>query len=303
MSRISHRSRMGHRLIAAVTVVFAAAGMTAPPAAAGGYGIVDCRRDPTNPQCVITVSVGAVPGSPAGPGGACRSPIGAVLPCYVQGAGWYGGDGCYYQPATGADLAVAETLGGVATPPARWYVGHCGYPPVATLTRLRLFATPPGPALLAGEAVRALRLPAPVIRMNPAAPAPQLVFVATWLWLDPAGYRPRAATASVPGLSVTATATPTTVTWSMGDGTTVTCAGPGTAWTPGTDPAAASPTCGHTYTHAVGPDTITVRASITWTVSWAGGGASGVVPAVTSTATIPVRVAAAPTVITGGGRR
>ena len=88
----------------------------------------------------------------------------------------------YYQPATGIDLAGAQALGGVPNPPGAWYVGACGYPPVPGLTRFRIFGTPPGPQLLADEAVKALRLPAPVIRVNPAPPVLTRfgIWVTTW---------------------------------------------------------------------------------------------------------------------------
>ncbi len=146
-------------------------------------------------------------------------PIGKVVPCQFDG-GWLADDGCYYKPATGIDLTGAEALGGPATPPDQWYVGVCGYPPVVGLTKYRLFGAPPGPALLADQAVKALRLPAPAIRLNPAPPAPQLVHLPTWVWLDASSWGSRSATASVPGLSVTATATVTwNVSWAGGGAT------------------------------------------------------------------------------------
>jgi len=74
---------------------------------------------------------------------------------------------------------------------------------------------------------------------------------------------------------------------STGDGATVTCRGPGRPWRSGGDPHAASPTCGHTYTS---PGRYRVRVTVTWQVSWAGGGTSGTVPAVTTTSTRVVRV-------------
>jgi len=213
-------------------------------------------------------------------------PIGKVVPCQFDG-GWLADDGCYYKPATGIDLTGAEALGGPATPPDQWYVGVCGYPPVVGLTKYRLFGAPPGPALLADQAVKALRLPAPAIRLNPAPPAPQLVHLPTWVWLDASSWGSRSATASVPGLSVTATATPAQLTLTTSDGASVSCKGPGTAWSTGTDPKAASPTCGHTFT---APGAVTVTATVTWNVSWAGGGATGTVPALTTTATVPAQV-------------
>jgi hypothetical protein len=71
------------------------------------------------------------------------------------------------------------------------------------------------------------------------------VIIETWLaTVDPG---PLTATAAIPGLSVTATATVTSTTWSTGDGVgDIVCDGVGVAWTPSAGDAAAP--CGHTYT-------------------------------------------------------
>jgi hypothetical protein len=236
---------------------------------------------------VITVGTSDAPSSKGSGTSACHDQIGHVVPCFLEGSGWYGEDGCYYQPATGANLAGAQALGGVPNPPGAWYVGVCGYPPVPGLTRFRIFGTPPGPQLLADEAVKALRLPTLMIRVNPAPPAPQIVFFPTWVWLGGDSWGLRSATASVPGMSVTAMAKPVSLVLSTGDGAIATCSGPGTPWTPGIDPAAASPSCGHIY---ITPGSYTLTATVTWSVTWAGGGATGTVPALTTTAAVDLRV-------------
>jgi hypothetical protein len=137
--------------------------------------------------------------------------------------------------------------------------------------------------------------------MSPAGA--QLVTVPTWLWIDAASWRPRTATAQVPGLVVTATATPSRVVWKTGDGSApVTCTGPGTAWTSGTDPVTPSPTCGHTYRRSsagMPSGTFPVTATVSWTVSWAGGGQGGTVPGLSTTSTAAVRVAEVQAVVTG----
>jgi hypothetical protein len=149
---------------------------------------------------------------------------------------------------------------------------------------------------VARSAVAQLQLPSPMIRLNPAPPAPALTFVGVWFWLD-GGWGAQTATASVPGLSVTAKATPQQVRWQTGDGAAVVvCDGPGMAWTAGMDPKATSP-CGHTYTRPSSgepSETFTVRATVTWTVNWAGGGATGAVPDLVTTSTAAIRVAKAP---------
>jgi hypothetical protein len=277
-------------------LVAASAVLTANPVSAGGYGSVDCTKTPSDPRCVITVGTSDAPGSKGTSGtSTCKDGIGRVVPCYVEGAGWHGGDGCYYQPATGVDLSGAEAIGGPAAPPGRWYVGKCGYPPTSSVTRFRVFGTPPGPQLLADEAIRALRLPLPAIRVNPAPPAKQIVFVPTWVWLGPESWGNRSATASVPGMSVTATAVPTKLVIST-NGQTVTCKGPGTAWTPGRDAAGSSPSCGVTYgTRGSFP----LQATVTWNVSWAGGGVTGTAPAMTTTASLTLQVIEEPALNTG----
>ncbi|GIH16095.1 hypothetical protein [Rugosimonospora africana] len=220
------------------------------------------------------------------------------MPCYVPGRGWWGGDGCWYQLATGDDLATAIAVGGTPTPPAQWYVGSCGNPAENywPITIFKLFANGPAVELLAHEAVKALRMPSPLIRINPTPPAAQLVRVPTWMWVDSSTWGTRTATASAGGVSVTATARATSVTWVTGDGTTVTCRGPGQAWTPNNDPAKSS-SCSHSYSAA---GSYTLTATVTWEISWAGGGQTGTVPALTTTASIAVPVQEAGALNTNG---
>jgi hypothetical protein len=292
--------RLVPRLAALVSLLVAASVLlTANPAAADGWGSVDCTKHPTDPHCVITVGTSDAPGSKGTTTtSACHDPMGHVVPCFVDGAGWLSDDGCYYQPATGADLSGAQAMGGNPAGGA-WYVGVCGYPPVPGLTKFRIFATPPGPQVLADEAVKALRLPVPAVQLNPAPPTPQIVYFPTWVWLGADSWGPRSATASVPGMSITATAKPVSLVLSTGDGASVTCAGPGTAWTPGRDAMAPSPTCGHTFTS---PGTYAVTATVTWTVSWAGGGVTGTAPGMTTTGTVTAAVVERPALnVTGAG--
>jgi hypothetical protein len=145
---------------------------------------------------------------------------------------------------------------------------------------------------LAEQAVSRLALPSLPVGISPTGG--QMVRVPTWLWIDPTQWTPRTATASVPGMTVTATATPSRVVWSMGDGASVTCAGPGTPWRPGDDSAASSPTCGHTYvtSSAAAPGgNYSLTATVTWVVTWTTSGGQGgtAVPLITVTAS-PVRV-------------
>jgi hypothetical protein len=158
----------------------------------------------------------------------------------------------------------------------------------------------PSPQEMAQRARSQLRLPGPTIMSNPAGT--QLVTLPTWLWLDRATWSTQAATASVPGVSVTAVATPTSVAWSMGDGINVTCAGPGTPFPAGGDAAASSPDCGHTYhrSSASAPgQQFPATATVHWTVTWSGAGAAGTFPDMTTSANTAFRVAEAQALGTG----
>jgi hypothetical protein len=92
------------------------------------------------------------------------------------------------------------------------------------------------------------------------------------------------------------------VTWTTGDGSTVTCDGPGTAYNPALSAEEQSTNCSHTYkTTSAGQASadgnpndaaFTVTATVTWTVAWAGpNGSAGVLPSLTTVGTFSLRVA------------
>ncbi|GAA1025632.1 hypothetical protein GCM10009557_00280 [Virgisporangium ochraceum] len=234
----------------------------------------------------------------------CHDRNGAVVACFKEGRGSIGSDGCYYDRIDGGPPPPG------AQGPGAWYQRSCsaddlngplGVPLVGSQVWLPDGAVTVSPEVLAQEAVSRLDIPLPVIRLSPAPPAPQIVFLPTWVWLDEGSWGSRSATASVPGLSVTATATPRRLVISPGDGATVTCTGRGVAWTSGTDPEKASD-CGHTYTSLPSGGAYTLRATVTWTVSWTGGGAAGTVPDLTTTAAVDVEVREAGALNAGGLR-
>ncbi|HJV14985.1 MAG TPA: Tat pathway signal sequence, partial [Propionibacteriaceae bacterium] len=106
-----------------------------------------------------------------------------------------------------------------------------------------------------------------------------------WLWADgPSRVGPIAD--SVAGLSVSLDAKVSSLTFRMGDGHSITCAGSGHEWTPAVQPGAKSPSCGYSYTKPSLPDgSYTVSAVANWAVTWTSNGQSGVinVPAVDTT--------------------
>lgn len=135
------------------------------------------------------------------------------------------------------------------------------------------------PEVLAQRAVDRLRLPQPV--MNTSPESMQLVHLPVWLAVTADSWAQQSASASVPGMTVTATATPVSASWSMGNGDSKECAVPGTVWTPAAGETEASPDCGYVYEQASEAD-FQVSVTVVWQVRWAGGGASGSVPDMTT---------------------
>jgi len=92
-------------------------------------------------------------------------------------------------------------------------------------------------------------------------------------------------------LTVTATGRAARITWNMGDGTTVTCSNPGTAYKPSYADSA-SPNCGYVYKKSSRYQSggrYTITATTRWNVTWSGGGRSGTVT-VDRTTTTSVRI-------------
>ncbi len=215
----------------------------------------------------------------------CRGLAGDV-PCYDPEYGWFNqSDGCYYRQANPQPPA-ADPIWKGNYPSGAIYLGTCLGTP-GTGGGLIWRADPPPafrgtsatPARLANEAVRRMRLTGPDIGIVPEPGKVGLVGLPVWMWTPatPRSRGPLTVTATVPGLSVTATATAKHVTWSMGDGNTVVCDSAGTPYEDRFG-ARSSPTCGHTYTRTSAREpggAYTVTATTTWRVEWVGGGERG----------------------------
>jgi len=288
----------GSTLVTILLSLCAGAILAAQPALAddgGGGGVVVAPGDHGGVFAPPTVDVGVHTPAQPGTNGA-------------RAAGGTGGGGsgviCSYSSAPDMEAWLRNLPSTLPSPSAdkvdpksHLYARMCDGQPVGYAwlgPGLQAAVAAPTPAGLAQRAYRQLVLALPVIRTSPAVWVPQLVRVPTWLWIDSNVWGPRSRTAAVPGLSATATARPVKVTWSTGDGSTVVCRGPGTPFRAGVDRAvAASPDCGHTYVRssARAPGGVfTVTATIEWSVSWAGGGQAGTLPALTSTSWVLLRV-------------
>jgi hypothetical protein len=286
-------------LLAVGTAVSQAAGKKQPPVVCPPYG-----------PCVVVAQQPGSGGSNGSPtqtepvsvttAATCIYPPGStnVEPCFDPAFGWLNTEnGCRYLalPPPGPDGQIAAEAGGYHPPgDGTYYMQSCmgivGPPPGAVgLVQLVVWlqAPPagyggarPDPAILAQEAVSKLGLSGPNVKLSPPAGSQQVVGLPTWMWttVSDATWTPHSATAAVAGESVTATATATSIDWSMGDGNSVTCDGPGTPYSSSYGAHASSPTCGYTYSSpssTAAGGTFPVTGTTTWRITWAGGGQNG----------------------------
>jgi len=211
----------------------------------------------------------------------------------------------------------SQALGAGGPTPGQWYLSSCSDSPIhgprGGLVWVPNSTAPASvgvdPLSLAQQAADSITLPGPAIHANPSAYS--VVNVPTWLWIDPSTWRPFVASATAGGVTATAVATPSYVTWSMGDGGTVVCEGSGVAYDT-TQPASEQHTdCSYTYRQSsIGqpsPDgnpndgAYPVTATITWAVTWTVTGATGegALPNLRTSSTIFVRVEQIESIVTG----
>ena len=203
-------------------------------------------------------------------------------------------------------VGIQELLGVGGPEPGYWAITECtgpGAPPPsqpfwvttqADPTPPAAAAAAPSPTTVAQQAAKTLHLASPTIEMAPPENAEQIVGVEAWLWVNPATWQPETVSATVDGVTASATATPEEVVWDMGDGHTVTCQGPGTPYD-ASNPNA-TPSCSYTWTtpSASQPSgTYRVTATIEFAVASnaagaVGGGNLGVVPGATAQAEVTV---------------
>jgi hypothetical protein len=180
--------------------------------------------------------------------------------------------GCTYTAAP----SLTAAIGAGGAQPGEWMDVECSGPgvidpmPPIWVSNATQAAAQIDPAAVAQQAVKQLAFGTPSIEMAPPDGSPQLVSVATWLWLDPDAWQTLTATANAGTVTATATATPSKVIWNMGDGDSVTCDGPGTPYS-SSDPNATTD-CSYTWPQA---GSYTVTATVYWSVTWTAVGAAG----------------------------
>jgi hypothetical protein len=198
-----------------------------------------------------------------------------------------------------AQRAVRDQLADVdAMVEGTTYYLECTYIDVGQIYYADLFEYRPGQSGPNLEAIaRQVYDEVPLVFPNPhtapPADADQLVGFPVWLWIDPVAFQTFDARATLAGITVTVTARPATVTWSMGDGATVTCHGPGTPWNP--DGGSSQTTdCSHVYQYVSADQPngrYPVSVAVTWAVSWTStAGQGGTLTDATRTTTFDLQV-------------
>ena len=277
--------------------------MTCPP------GVQFCYVQAVDPGQSATPAPSSDAQAAAGPRQCTVAATGENVACYDPASGWWDdATSCYWKPLD------------TQPPDGVLWQGHYPNGAIYQVICLPLYpnssnggwawraSPPPGygatsvtPAQLAQQAVDRMSLTGPAIEMSIPADRFATVGVPVWLWttVSPTTWGPNSATATVPGLSVTATARARQIVWDTGDGRSETCRNPGTPYYTG---GVTSPTCQHIYTRSSAdqPDlAYTVTATTTWDVTWTGGGTSGALT-VTRTSTGHVRVGEVQVLITTG---
>jgi hypothetical protein len=285
-----------------VVLTLLAAGVAAlSPTAASAHHEVYCP--PLGGDCVVKAHDPGSPGDPGGPGGGgpgggrtCPNDAPPTIGCWYGVYGWFIGDGCFAQLMSPQPPAGSPFWEGHGPGDGAVYEFYCGWPGlVAPFPTWRATPPPgfgglPSPAELAAQAINQLPIHGPDIGIAPNPGGSGLVGMPVWMWtaVTPATWGPASATASVPGLSVTATAHAQKIVWSMGNGASVTCTTPGTPYKVEYGHRK-SPDCGFDGYDKPSRPRYTVTGTTTWQVDWVGGGESGTL-SVTRASTITIDI-------------
>jgi len=264
------------RLLVAGAVAGMFVGVCTPPAFAEG---ATCLSYNLFGVCILWAQAPASPGQGSGSGSGSEGGSGTVPIIQINGQGCLPVGLADPQPPQTEAVWEGHTDGaiylcGVAAGRGGMFV--VGY--LIPYWSLTAPAAQPDPGTVAQQAVASMQLQAVRVGIVPEARAGSvgLVGMPNWMWVsapDAQTFGPITRTASAGGWTVSATAKVASVSWDMGDGRVVTCAGPGTPYEASYG-AASSPDCGHTYTRQ---GDYTVRATSHWVVTWSGIGQAGTI--------------------------
>ena len=164
-------------------------------------------------------------------------------------------------------------------------------------------AAPVTPQELLAWAQNELALPLPDVLTARPRGADALVGLPEWFWIAPAQWHPVTATVAVGGVWAQVTARPSGLQIRPGDGTGMTCNGPGTAYNPRLPAQAQHGTCAWTYdqpSDGLPGNRYQVSVTVTWTAAWQGSGdAGGALPPLGRTMTFALGVAEGQALIQG----
>lgn len=232
--------------------------------AAGG-----CNVDTRAPTAPVTASPPV-----------CTDASGAVLPCSTTELGRWNGT-CYNRPLIPQpppeDPIWAGRIGGT--------IVECAIPGGATTLEFMptILIDLPNAEDIARRAVASMHLPAAEINLTPQPNLIEpniLIHRDNHLWVPPGTLTPRTTSASDGGLTVSLTATPSSITFTSRDGdatTSLTC-DPAHIDGPPPDPHATPAACAMVWQHPsrnTSTGQYTITATVTWTITWQGPGQSG----------------------------
>lgn len=233
------------------------------------------------------------------------------------GEGTGGSSRCTSEVIPDSEVASLLPVPPLGTPDGsiQWVVVRCRQDPSEpwVITNLYQVGDTPPVALLLEEARRQLVLPLATADM---APDPQfgVANAEAFLWIDSAVWIDHSATASLPGASLTLTASPVLMTWDMGEGSDrkgnprlVRCASPGVPFDIDRPAAQQSTDCSYRYNTTSGsqPNSeFLVRPYIEWTRTWVcepGCGSGSLPNLVMEGNTLPARIGEIQALGTNGG--
>lgn len=155
------------------------------------------------------------------------------------------------------------------------------------------------PEQLAQQAYALIPIRPPKVLTAPPRGDAGLVGLAQWFYLAKSEWVAKSKRLRVGAVWAEATATPSKMTVMTGDGETITCDGPGTAYDRAKRADQQRSTCSYRYPHPARAYQVTVR--VTWSGSWRGsGGTGGVLSPITRSVTFSVRIAEAQALVMKG---
>jgi hypothetical protein len=199
-----------------------------------------------------------------------------------------GGGGSSTPPPCGIEYISGTDMPSLGPNPSTegyWMIDTCKLgtdPGALTWVPVTPGTAPPVASVAAQSALGKAPWPTLTPSFDPV-PTRLLVNFPTWLHLS-SGWKQITASATIAGVTATVTARPESVSWAMGDGTSVTCHSAGTAydshlsWQQNLD----RRDCGYTYRTSSAGQTgntftvkVTIHYAVTWTSNFGGGGSLG----------------------------